>query len=309
MVHKHKGDWPYHEDPHGNWIACHSNPCKLHSGGDIMATSPEDAMAKADRLAHPAGGGGYAGGKSEAADKGAAEAHEIVSARKARSARIDEAMKSFYKPPISELPKEFKDLAGPGSEYTIGGKYFQTMNLPEKEVASLIRHDIARLKDAGGIPRSWRVSVRVDRHPQGWGNDFHITATRPAGAIPAHRRIRPSDVYDPNHEGAANKQLQKDMKAWTGISDCTYEQAEEYCRDNPGRRVATDEAREAIKRLNQVTGQYSCNAKLKTTPLTAGHADTDSPNVEPMQAKEIYVIHHTSNEVEDIQDKDILNEL
>ena len=61
MTGKNKGDWPYHEDPHGNWVACSSNPCKLHSSGDIMATSPEDAFAKADRLAHPQGEGGLTG--------------------------------------------------------------------------------------------------------------------------------------------------------------------------------------------------------------------------------------------------------
>ena len=47
MTGKTKGEWPYHEDNHGDWKPCHSNPCKLHSGGDIMATSPEDAYAKA----------------------------------------------------------------------------------------------------------------------------------------------------------------------------------------------------------------------------------------------------------------------
>ena len=52
---KHKGEWPYHEDRHGNWVACSSNPCKLHSGGDIMATSPEDAFAKAHADDAPTG--------------------------------------------------------------------------------------------------------------------------------------------------------------------------------------------------------------------------------------------------------------
>ena len=56
MTEKTKGNWPYHEDSHGDWKPCHSNPCKLHSGGDIMATSPEDAFAKAH-----AGDGGAAG--------------------------------------------------------------------------------------------------------------------------------------------------------------------------------------------------------------------------------------------------------
>lgn len=44
-----EGLWPYHRDVNGNWVACGSNPCRLHSGGDIMASSPEDAYAKAHR--------------------------------------------------------------------------------------------------------------------------------------------------------------------------------------------------------------------------------------------------------------------
>lgn len=44
------GEWPYHENNHGEWVRCESNPCSRHSGGDIMATSPEDAYGKADRM-------------------------------------------------------------------------------------------------------------------------------------------------------------------------------------------------------------------------------------------------------------------
>ena len=45
---RHEGEWPYHEDSHGRMVPCRSNPCSLHSGGDIMATSPEDAYRKAN---------------------------------------------------------------------------------------------------------------------------------------------------------------------------------------------------------------------------------------------------------------------
>lgn len=42
----HKGEnWPYHEDNNGNMVACASNPCRLHGGNDIMASSPEEAYA------------------------------------------------------------------------------------------------------------------------------------------------------------------------------------------------------------------------------------------------------------------------
>lgn len=41
------GDWPYHEDKHGNMVKCRSNPCRRHSN-DIMAASPEEAYRKAN---------------------------------------------------------------------------------------------------------------------------------------------------------------------------------------------------------------------------------------------------------------------
>ena len=40
----HNGEnWPYHEDPHGNMVPCESNPCTLHGGSDVYATSAEEA--------------------------------------------------------------------------------------------------------------------------------------------------------------------------------------------------------------------------------------------------------------------------
>lgn len=46
-------DYPYHEyhghDPNkvGSFIRCRSNPCTIHGGSDIMASSPEEAYEKA----------------------------------------------------------------------------------------------------------------------------------------------------------------------------------------------------------------------------------------------------------------------
>ena len=46
MVMNHKGEqWPYHESKNGEMVACKSNPCRLHGGSDIMASSPEEAYA------------------------------------------------------------------------------------------------------------------------------------------------------------------------------------------------------------------------------------------------------------------------
>ena len=39
--------WPYHMKRDGSGMArCKSNPCRLHGGSDVMATSAEDAMEK-----------------------------------------------------------------------------------------------------------------------------------------------------------------------------------------------------------------------------------------------------------------------
>ena len=43
-----KGLWPHHRSTDGKWVPCSSNPCRLHSSGDIMAASPEDAYEKAN---------------------------------------------------------------------------------------------------------------------------------------------------------------------------------------------------------------------------------------------------------------------
>lgn len=48
MANTTQGEWPYHEDKHGKMVPCQSNPCSRHSGGDIMATSPEEAYRKAN---------------------------------------------------------------------------------------------------------------------------------------------------------------------------------------------------------------------------------------------------------------------
>lgn len=44
MSKNHDGEnWPYHEDVHGDLVACSTNPCRLHGGNDIMADSLADA--------------------------------------------------------------------------------------------------------------------------------------------------------------------------------------------------------------------------------------------------------------------------
>lgn len=46
-------DWPYHQykgkdaKKAGTFVKCHDNPCSIHGGSDIMASSPEEAYEKA----------------------------------------------------------------------------------------------------------------------------------------------------------------------------------------------------------------------------------------------------------------------
>lgn len=35
--------WPYHENKHGDMVPCVSNPCRLHGGSEIIASSAEEA--------------------------------------------------------------------------------------------------------------------------------------------------------------------------------------------------------------------------------------------------------------------------
>jgi hypothetical protein len=43
----HQGEnWPYHESAKGDMVPCASNPCKIHGGSDIIATSPEEAYER-----------------------------------------------------------------------------------------------------------------------------------------------------------------------------------------------------------------------------------------------------------------------
>lgn len=66
--------WPYHEDPNGNMVPCSSNPCKLHGGSDVIATSPEEAYAMKHAGDAPAGlSAGTFGGGSDGRSDGAAD--------------------------------------------------------------------------------------------------------------------------------------------------------------------------------------------------------------------------------------------
>ena len=253
MTAKTKGEWPYHKDPHGNWVACSNNPCKLHSGGDIMATSPEDAFAKADRMTHPQGGEGLTGADAtKHVDKGAEEVRKVVEDRHNRQARVMEKMAGVYKPPVADPPADLKKAWD--IELHLGGKYLETQRLPRGKVATLMRHDITQLKKAGGVPKGWKIKTKVDNDP--YHSDFYITVTRPAGTAPAYRRIRPTDVYDPDNKGEGRMDYQEELKKEVGTGDYTYDQAVEYCKRHPEHRQYSDEFKDTEKYLQDIADQY-----------------------------------------------------
>lgn len=261
MAKKNKGEWPYHEDRHGNWIPCSSNPCKLHSGGDIMATSPEDAFAKADRMAHPQGGAGLTGTNSttKTFDPGAAEAQHVVQTEKAYREKTRNALETVCVEPAT--PPESLRRKWNGTLMT-GGKYLETKDLSKGKVADLIRHDVSLLKKADGMPRDWDVSVKVRPKKAKKGNldsDFDITITRPKGSTPAYRSIRPSDVYDPDNEGTRRSDVRYYMQKTTGKKDCTYDQAVKFCNENKDYKVMTVENESVRESLQKLARQYGMN--------------------------------------------------
>ena len=254
---KHNGEWPYHEDPHGDWVACHSNPCKLHSGGDIMATSPEDAFAKADRLAHRDKGDGYDGAQPKIMDKGAAEAHRFAEERRNRIAKAEKAMGTFYEPP-ADLPTELKKTYDEDGAH-VGGKYPATRDENWDQIIKHVRHDISVLRKAGGIPKGWKIRMGVEPDYKD-REELNIKVRIQSNAKRPYRRIRPTDIYDPNNEGERRDHIRNYMEQETGIHDCTYEQAEEYCRNHPERMVFEEESKEAIDNVKKIADQYSLRA-------------------------------------------------
>ena len=251
MAGKHNGEWPYHEDPHGNWRPCNSNPCKLHSGGDIMATSPEDAFAKADRLAHH-DDGGYAGAASKPSDKGMNDAHHLAEAHRERVSKVRKAMEGFYRKPI-DPPEEWKeDYEG---YLSMGGRYLEVKDKGMTDVAKLMRRDMSLLRKAGGVPKGWKVSVKVDN--SSWAPVFDVTIKRPEGTAPAYRSLRPTDLYDPHKEGEGKSEARNMMLDDIGKRSCTYEEAVEYCSQHPEHKILTDDARDTQSYVKDLTGQYA----------------------------------------------------
>ena len=294
MSRKIKGEWPYHEDPHGNWIACSSNPCKLHSGGDIMATSPEDAFAKADRLAHPNGPGGYTGtavftgyfgpgsdleersgnarplrergGQSYRMDEGMTKAYELAKAHREKVRKVEEAMKEFCAEPADppeNLSRRFE------TSLDVGGKYDETKDMDQKDVAKLIRKDMNLLRKAGGLPKGWKVSVKVNRYAG--ANGFNVTIKRPEGSAPMYRSIRPTDIYDPHNEGEMKKEARDMLEEDTGKRGCSYPEAVEYCRQHPEHEVRTDDADDAYKYVQRIADQYSMTGSSERSMYSRSH--------------------------------------
>ena len=265
MSRKAKGTWPYHQKRNGDWVACDSNPCRRHSSGDIMATSPEDAFAKADILVAMKGQG-FAGMR-KVSNKGADEAHAFAQARRDHDARVRKAMKGFCADKVKDpakIPGLFtRDRLGKFTQLyrhaDMGGKYLQTRNMDDHKLAKVIEGDIAKLRKAGGVPEGWKVDVKAINSVE--SNGFDITISRPEGSTPAFRSIRPTDIYDPNHEGELNSGVRHQMEEDTGIQNCTYRQAASYCRKHPEIQIPTAENEDTVRYVQEVADQYGLHAE------------------------------------------------
>ena len=247
MTGKNKGEWPYHEDPHGNWVACSSNPCKLHSGGDIMATSPEDAFAKAHAGDAPAGmtSTAAAGGRAK---HGAAKPDGNMKplygdALKERRRLMDARVDGFIAAPV-------RNPQGSGTEVFEGGRFQETRDMDDKDVAKLIRADVKKLKAVGAVPSDWKVSVRTrdDR--------FSISMDPKDSKVRPLRGLTPGDIINDDQNGGFHDG-RYEFFDHVGSKPFDDSDLEEFCREHDTKRVPTMELQEATHYLNKVAAQYA----------------------------------------------------
>ena len=237
MTRSTRGEWPYHEDSHGRMVPCRSNPCSLHSGGDIMATSPEEAYRKAN-----AGG---AEGLAESDSGPVTKPKTRQESTKERRARLDKAVSSFIKPPGTVEhpygPSPFK-----------GGRYDETKGKSSSEIAKMIRGDVKNLKKAGAIPSGWKISVRKDTGA--WSDGFNVTI-RPEGEVKSYRSIQPDDILNDPEDGAT-REARDAFFDEIGGKPYTREDVQSFCDSHPDIHVPTQETLDTMHYLRKATSQY-----------------------------------------------------
>ena len=237
MTGKNKGEWPYHEDPHGNWVACSSNPCKLHSGGDIMATSPEDAFAKAHADDNAGGmtsdAGVQDGNREPIFGRLRLHAHRKV---------MDKKVAGLITPPVENVNE-------PGDEFFEGGRYQETRNMSQEDVADLIRADVRNLKKAGAVPSDWDVSVKSG------GEKFRIIIDPGKSRIKPFRKASYEDITHEEKDGG-NHFLRQAYLDETHDDSYSETGAKTYLRNSGRITEATTELKDAEHYIGAAAGQY-----------------------------------------------------
>ena len=246
MTGRNKGDWPYHEDPHGNWIACSNNPCKLHSGGDIMASSPEDAFAKAHAGDDPAGMTSTAAGgrsKHETAKPDGNMKPLYGDALKEHRRLMDEKVGRFIAAPV-------RNPQGSGTEVFEGGRFQETRHMDDKDVAKLIRADVKKLKAAGAVPSDWKVSVRTG------DNGFSIRMDPKDSKVRPLRSMVPGDIINDDMSGGFHDG-RYEFFDHVGTKPFDDSDLQEFCKEHDTERVPTMELQEATHYISKAAGQYA----------------------------------------------------
>ena len=246
MTGKNKGNWPYHEDPHGNWVACSSNPCKLHSGGDIMATSPEDAFAKAHADDN-------AGGMTSSAEDPSKLIHwnregnrEPIFGEFQRNAHrmvTDDKVKGILRNPVTNVVDR-------GNEFFEGGRYQETKDMSQEEVAKLISSDVDNLKKVGIVPSDWRVKV------ESGAEKFRISVHESGSKTKMLRSITPGDITHDERDGGDRYLRQAYVKA-TGDKTYSKEGARLYCANHSDMTEGTTEMDDAAHYIEAAAAQYA----------------------------------------------------
>ena len=205
-------------------------------------------------------------------DKGANEAHRFAEARRTRVAKTEQAMHTFYKPP-AELPQDLKNTYN-DRKNIMGGKYLETRDETWPQIIKRIHHDVAILEKAGGIPKGWKTIMELVHEYEG-PEELNIELRSQPGTIRPTRHIRPTDIYDPNNEGELKAEVRDQMEQETGIHNCTYEQAAEYCRKHPAMMVPDEAAEDAVDNVQKIANQYAIRAySRKTGDSIYGHCST-----------------------------------
>lgn len=228
MNNHHGENWPYHENKHtGEMTPCANNPCKLHGGSDIMASSLEEAYEKSSEQ-HDGRGMGIDQYEREQQHERDIRRNDIVT-----------------EPAVNDPTGGYM-----GGHLFIGGRYDATKDKDSKEVAKLIRKDIKGLKENKDIPEGWKVSVRMDKGAWMSGYSVNVKYDENDAQASPYRLPTYDDIGNNRDANAAFIQANHDMG-----KTVNHEEYDNYVREHHV-RMLKPEASAAIDIMMKAANQY-----------------------------------------------------